>query len=156
MSSFDEIISLSLGDFFCVYYILDQNLGCKENGVNAFELDFYNLNQLNKKFDCVWSMNSLLHVNRSDLPMVLEGIDAALNENGLFFMGVYGGEDTESNYVHNMYDSIDIPRYFSYYSIETLVGILQKTFEILHYDQYDVGRSHDFQSVTMRKKARKT
>jgi len=126
---------------------------CKENKIKAMELDFYNLSSLDKKFDCVWSMNSLLHVNRPDLSMVLNKIDTVLNENGLFYMGVYGGEDTETNYAHDTYDSVRIPRYFSFYSIETLVGVLQKTFDILHYDQYDVERSYDFQSVTMRKKA---
>ena len=47
---------------------------CKEKGIDAYELDFYDLSALNKKFDCVYSMNCLLHVPKSDLPQVLKNI----------------------------------------------------------------------------------
>jgi len=40
-------------------------------------------------------MNSLLHVPKSDLPRVLTSIDSVLDDGGLFYMGVYGGEDFE-------------------------------------------------------------
>jgi cyclopropane fatty-acyl-phospholipid synthase-like methyltransferase len=122
---------------------------CKEKGIEAYELDFYDISAMNKKFDCVWSMNSLLHVPKPDLPRVLNEINDALNEKGLFYMGVYGGVDAESDYVNEI---SEVPRFFSYFSGHKLKEILGKTFDILEYRQIDVGRNTDFQSVVMRKK----
>ena len=122
---------------------------CKTKSIDAYELDFYNLSELNKKYDCIWSMNSLLHVPKSDLPKVLKNIDDVLNEKGLFYMGVYGGEDTESDWINNI---LKIPRFFSYYSKNRLKEVLNKIFEIIRFEQFDVGRNIDFQSILMRKK----
>jgi len=122
---------------------------CREKGIDAYELDFYNLSALNKKYDCIWSMNSLLHIPKSDLPKVLKNIDNVLNDDGLFYMGVYGGEDTENDWIN---DVSQIPRFFSYYSENKLRAVLQDIFEIISFEQFDVGRNIDFQSVFMRKR----
>ncbi|MCL2573002.1 MAG: class I SAM-dependent methyltransferase [Defluviitaleaceae bacterium] len=126
---------------------------CKARGINAHELDFYNLSTLNKKFDCIWAMNSLLHVTKLDFAEVLTNVYAALHENGLFYMGVYGGEDSEKNWVNELYDT---PRFFSFYSEAKLKEAIPDVFEIISFKQYDVGRHVDFQSVIMRKNNVKT
>lgn len=122
---------------------------CREKSINAYELDFYNLSSLGKKFDCIWAMNTLLHVPKADLPEVLDEIDFVLNDGGIFYMGVYGGIDSENDFIN---DVTETPRFFSYYSEENLKNILSKTFEIIEFNQFDVGRNIDFQSVIMRKK----
>lgn len=122
---------------------------CKEKNIEAYELDFYNISNLNKKFDCIWSMNSLLHVPKADLPQVLKEINLVLNEKGLFYMGVYGGVDSESEFVNEVTDT---PRFFSYYSESKLKEVLSKVFDIIEFEQMDVGRNIDFQAVIMRKK----
>jgi len=122
---------------------------CKEKNIEAYELDFYNISNLNKKFDCIWSMNSLLHVPKADLPQVLNEINSVLNEKGLFYMGVYGGIDTESEYVNEVNDT---PRFFSYYSESKIKEVLSNVFDIIEFQQIDVGRNIDFQAVIMRKK----
>ncbi len=53
---------------------------CRDKGLDAYELDFYNLKSLNKTFDCVYSMNSILHVPKNDLANVLRR-----NEKSLFY-----------------------------------------------------------------------
>jgi cyclopropane fatty-acyl-phospholipid synthase-like methyltransferase len=125
---------------------------CIEKGIDAYELDFYDLSALNKKFDCVWSMNSLLHVPKSDLPEVLINIDSVINENGFFYMGVYGGNDTEHNWVNDLSET---PRFFSSYSESKIKEVLDKVFEIISFEQLDVGSNRgniDFQSIIMRKR----
>jgi len=125
---------------------------CKEKSIEAHELDYYHVAELGKKFHCVWATNSLLHVPKADLPRVLASIDSVLDDGGLFYMGVYGGEDSESEYVKS--DVSEYPRFFSSYSKEALHGILCKQFEIITFRQYDVqrGRSFEFQSILMRKR----
>jgi len=135
---------------------------CKEKSIEAYELDFYDLSSLGKKFDCVWSMNSLLHVPRPDLPQVLQGINSVLNPSGLFYMGVYGGVDSEAEYVN---DRSAVPRFFSHYTDEKLQELLGGYFEIISFDRYDLtsGAKNffkqnkcrgaiDFQSAVLRKK----
>lgn len=122
---------------------------CREKRIEAYELDFYNLYTLNKTFDCIWSMNSLLHVPKPDLLQVLKGIDSVLNANGLFYMGVYGGVDAESDFVNEVSKT---PRFFSYFSEQRLKETLSGIFDIIDFKQIDVGRNIDFQAATMRKK----
>lgn len=125
---------------------------CREKSIDAHELDYYNVADLGKKFQCIWAMNSLLHVPKADLPRVLKAIDSVLEEGGLFFMGVYGGEDNEHEYIKS--DVSEHPRFFSSYSKEALQDVLAQQFEIISFRQYDVhrGRSFEFQSILMRKR----
>ena len=122
---------------------------CMDKNIEAYELDIYNVSNLNKKYDCIWSMNSLLHVPKDDIPQVLNEINLVLNENGLFYMGVYGGVDTENEFVN---DVTDTPRFFSYYSESKLKEVLSTVFDIIEFEQFDVGRNIDFQAVILRKK----
>jgi len=126
---------------------------CKEKNIEAYELDFYNLSDINKKFDCIWAMNTLLHVPKTDLPKILNEINLVLKENGLFYMGVYGGEDFENEYVKA--EVSDVPRFFSYYSRNNLKSTLDNCFKIIEFEEFNVGRGTEkdiFQSIIMRKK----
>ena len=126
---------------------------CKEKGIDAHELDFYNLSSLNKKFDCVYAINTLLHVPKADLPHVLHEIDSVLESNGLFYMGVYAGDDVETESVQS--EVSDVPRLFMFYSEAYLKGILINYFQILDFESLEIdthGNVDVFHSVTMRKK----
>lgn len=126
---------------------------CREKSIDAYELDFYNISTLNRKFDCIWAMNSLLHVPKVDLPEVLSSIDMVLDDNGLFFMGVYGGKDAERDFV--LEEVTAIPRFFSYYTDSKLKEALSKFFDVIDFEHIDIGQNTDnllFQAVTMRKK----
>jgi len=122
---------------------------CRARNINAHEMDFYNLSALGKKFDCIWAMNSLLHVPKSDLPTVLHGIADVMNDGGLFYMGVYGGEDKENHFVN---DLCDTPRYFAMYTAEKLKPILSDVFDIVMFREIPLDDNETHQSVIMRKK----
>ena len=126
---------------------------CREKSVEAYEMDFYNLSSLKKNFDCVWAINTLLHVPKADLSHVLNEIDSVLDANGLFYMGLYGGKNSEGEYVNA--EISETPRFFSFHSEAYLKHMLENYFEILKFEQIDVGEGtevHIFYSVTMRKK----
>jgi cyclopropane fatty-acyl-phospholipid synthase-like methyltransferase len=122
---------------------------CIDKGLEAYELDFTYITSLNKTFDCVWSMNSLLHLEKSELPIVLEKIDTVLNPDGLFYMGVYGGEDKEE---YKYREGFPTPRYFSFFSDEKLKNILIRQFDIVRFDIIEIEQTYHFQSVVLRKK----
>jgi len=110
---------------------------CKEKGVEAYELDYYNLSSLGRKFDCIWAMNSLLHVPKADLSGVLDEINSVLNDGGLLYIGVYGGDDWEREDV--MHEDLDVPRYYASYSLDSLVCALGNHFMIVSSRQLDPG-----------------
>ena len=127
---------------------------CIEKNIEAYELDFYDLSSLNKKFDCVYSLNNLLYVPKNDLPKVFEEINLVLNINGLFYMGLYGGNDIEKELFFN--DVSDIPLNFTFYSENYLKSTLKKYFEIISFEQIDIDHQLNdfkkFNSVVLRKK----
>ncbi len=57
----------------------------KITGIPVRRLLFSDLDY-ESEFDAVWACSSLLHVPSAELPAVLEGIRAALKENGILFM----------------------------------------------------------------------
>lgn len=121
---------------------------CREKGIESYQLDFYNLHQIDKKFDAVWSMNSLLHVEKANLDLVLEEIGSMLNPLGLFFMGVYGGEDSEGIWQNDLY----IPhRFFSFYTDEKIKKVLSTHFQVISFERIETGGKYHFQSIIMRK-----
>ena len=122
---------------------------CRGKGIGAYELDFYNLHQTGKKFDAVWSMNSLLHVEKSNLNLVLEGIKSVLNPSGLFFMGVYVGEDSEGIWQEDFYTP---HRFFSFYTDENIKNAVSNHFELISFEKIETGGKYHFQSMIMRKK----
>ena len=64
---------------------------CRAKGLEAYVMDFLNLNFPDTHFDAVYALNCLLHVPKVELPAVLTAIHRILKPSGLFFMGVYGG-----------------------------------------------------------------
>lgn len=125
---------------------------CKEKNILAYEMDFYNLSSLHEQFDCVWAMNTLLHVPKLDLTKVLNEIKSVIKPNGLFYMGVYGGVDFEKDYVNAEISST--PRFFSYYSENNLKAVLINHFKIESFEQFEVNKNNGkdiFQSIVMRK-----
>ncbi|MCL2356842.1 MAG: class I SAM-dependent methyltransferase [Defluviitaleaceae bacterium] len=123
---------------------------CKEKGIDAREADFYNLAELGKKFDCVWAMNSLLHVPKTDLREVLQGIFDVLNPGGFFYMGVWGGRDSE--HIYTLGEVCETPRFFSFFTQEKLRDELQSVFNILSFEEIDNARDGTaFQSIVMRR-----
>lgn len=122
---------------------------CREKDIEAYEMDFYNLSKLNKRFDAVWAMNCLLHVEKANLCSVLKEINGVLNPSGLFFMGVYGGEDKEGIWEDDSY----IPkRFFAFYTDESIKNAVQVYFDIISFERIETGGDYYFQSVIMRKK----
>lgn len=125
---------------------------CREKGVEAYEMDFCQLSSLGRTFDCVYTLNALLHVPAEDLRQVLAEIDAVLNPDGLVYIGVYSGEDQVRWWVKEEISSA--PRFFMFYAADTLRTVLEEFFEVLRFETYPVGEADDlFHSILLRKRA---
>lgn len=125
---------------------------CREKGIEAEQLDFYELPSWGRTFQGIYGLNCLLHVPKAELRGVLEAIHDALEPHGLFYMGVYGGKNSEG--VWNG-DWCEPKRFFSFYTHEALQAELVKVFDIVSFEAIDLGEEKHiryFQSVIMRKK----
>lgn len=126
---------------------------CQKRGVEATTLDLYDLEKLGRKFDAIFSLNVLLHVPRKDIETVLDEIHSTLNENGIFFFGVYGGIEEEKTIIDK--SKMGLPRFFSFLSDKTILEIVKDKFEVIKFVTIDVQGKQEgfhFQSLFLRKK----
>jgi len=124
---------------------------CRQKGLDSKVMDFNDLQFPENFFDAVYAMNSLLHLPKKELPAVLRAINVILKNNGLFFMGVYGGVDHQGIWEEDAYEP---KRFFSFYEDEHLKKILGKRFGLISFRKIDTAESDrhlHFQSITMRK-----
>jgi SAM-dependent methyltransferase len=122
---------------------------CNERGIRASVYDLYELSQFGETFDAMWAMKSLIHVEKCNLPQVLQEIQQALNPSGLFFMGVYGGDEWEGILEGDLFSP---PRYLSFYSEERMKEIVSQYFELVRYEKVEFERKYYFQALTLRKR----
>lgn len=122
---------------------------CQQKGLNAHIMDMVDLDFEEGSFEAVYSLNSLLHLPKTELPIVLQNIRRVLKANGLFFLGVYGGYDFEGIWETDSY----VPkRFFSFHSDEGLRQAVTASFTLLSFKQINSGDGDlHFQSLTLRK-----
>jgi SAM-dependent methyltransferase len=121
---------------------------CREKGLTAYEMDFFHLDFPPRSFDAVHALNCLLHVPKRDLPEVLQAIRALLKPGGLFYLGVYGGKESEGVYPEDHYEP---KRFFSFLSDEQIEAVATKLFELVDFRQIPLqGDEFHFQALILR------
>jgi SAM-dependent methyltransferase len=121
---------------------------CRAKGIKAHVRDFLHLDLPAASFDAVYALNCLLHVPNHDLPAVLAAVAAVLRPGGLFFVGVYGGEETGEGPIAD--DAHVPPRFFSWRTDEDLLGFATAArFDVVDFHHVDTDRGQRFQSLTL-------
>lgn len=121
---------------------------CREKGLKAEVRSFDALGFPARSFDAVFGLNCLLHVPKDELRRSLEEIRRVLKPDGLFYMGVYGGPDSEGVWEK---DSYEPKRFFAMYSDENLLKAVGGTFEIVYFNTESMGEGNPhFQSLVLR------
>ncbi len=122
---------------------------CKDKGLNAFCMDFYNLDFEPESFDAVYALNCLLHVPKAKLDSVLGQVDKVLKPGGLFFYGVYGGQDSEGIWENDPYEP---KRFFSMFEDDAILEVVQRRFKVENFHTVSMGEGvPHFQSLLLRK-----
>ncbi|HEY51925.1 MAG TPA: class I SAM-dependent methyltransferase [Caldilineae bacterium] len=124
---------------------------CSEKGLTACAMDVLALAFPADSFDAVFTLNSLLHIPKRHLPRALANIRAVLKPGGLFYMGVYGGPDSERVWED---DPLEPKRFFSFHSDEQLQQAAADFFEILTFKRLPfptTDASIHFQSLLLRR-----
>ena len=103
---------------------------CRAKGLNARVMDFKHLDFPAEQFDAVYALNCLLHVPKKDLPDILAAIKRLLKPSGLFYMAVYGGQESEGVWEEDHHQP---KRFFSFYNDEQISEISANLFDILDF-----------------------
>jgi SAM-dependent methyltransferase len=125
---------------------------CRQKGLTAYVMDFYQLDFPPQSFDAIFALNCLLHVPGADLPAVLQRLHQFLQPAGLFYYGVYGGEEIEGYFSQSPGQQ---PRFFSYHTDEFMRQVVQQCFETVSFKVIPLEWEHKthFQSMILRRKA---
>lgn len=133
----------------CIDISTEMIKACKEKALEAYVMDFYDLNFEEESFDAVWSLNTLLHIPKKHIDQVLKNVKRVLKPKGLFYIGVYGGHNSEGIYEDDFYTP---KRFFSFYDNEKIKEVVSKHFEIVDFEFFTPENSNrDFQSIILRK-----
>ncbi|WP_144941979.1 bifunctional 2-polyprenyl-6-hydroxyphenol methylase/3-demethylubiquinol 3-O-methyltransferase UbiG [Paenibacillus sp. 32O-W] len=124
---------------------------CKEKGLNAHVMDFYELAFPEGAFDAVYALNCLLHVPNHEMGDVLSGIRRVLKPDGVFFLGLYGGQDSEGIWEE---DWCEPKRFFAFRSDDMIQDLVKPYFQLEYFNTVQLGeRNPHFQSLILRKKS---
>lgn len=123
---------------------------CRQKGLRAEVMDVCDLRLPASSFDAAYSLNCLLHLPKSEFPIALDNIHRLLKPGGLFYLGIYGGVEREGVYEEDTYEP---KRFFSFWTDEALKPKLIPRFEILQFENIDIGNQDGlgFQSLILRK-----
>lgn len=122
---------------------------CREKGLKAHCMDFTKLMFEAESFDAVFALNCLLHIPKQELDSVLEQIANVLRPEGLFFYGVYGGQDSEGVWEKDFYEP---KRFFSMFQDDALQQVVRSRFLVEDFHTIPMGKGPHFQSLMLRKK----
>ena len=122
---------------------------CLQKGIDAHVMDLYDLKFKEGEFDAIYAMNCLLHVPVAELPGVLGGIIRVVKQDGLVFIGNYGG-DSEGR---RRFSNQKIGRFFSFREHGEYMQYLEDSgFEVLDSDNLISETKYKFNSYILRKK----
>lgn len=119
---------------------------CKNKGLHAIEMDFYDLKFEDASFDGIWAMNTLLHVPKQELPNVLFEIKRVMKPEGIFYMGVYGGKNQEGVWEEDTYSP---QRFFSFHDEATIQETVSAVFKLAQFRKIALDGEFDFYSMIL-------
>jgi SAM-dependent methyltransferase len=123
---------------------------CRQKGLRAMVIDVCDLQLEGETFDAAFSLNTLLHLPKDEFPVALENMQGALKPGGLFYLGIYGGRDSEGIFEDDHYEP---KRFFSFFTDDELKAALAPYFELVSFEAIQLNEADDlhFQSVVLQK-----
>jgi SAM-dependent methyltransferase len=122
---------------------------CREKGLEAYVMDFLSLDFPPASFESLYAMNCLLHVPTRNLPVVLQNLQHLLSPGGLFFLGVYGGNEEEGVHENDWHNP---PRFFAHHTDAFMRQAVSPFFEIVSFKTIPIENpAWHFQSMVLRR-----
>lgn len=122
---------------------------CHQKGLSAHVMDMTDLKFAPNSFDAVYALNSFLHISEAEFMTALENVKKVLKPTGLFYLGVYGGQEFEGIWGK---DSYRPKRFFSLRTDEHIQQLTAQLFELLSFKRIELENNDShFQSLFLRK-----
>ena len=122
---------------------------CGAKGLLSARMDSYHLGYLDETFDAVWSLNVLLHVPKASIGEVWREIRRVMKPGAIFFLGVYGGPDSEGP---SDRDANEPKRFFSYFTDDEIQTRLRQIFQLISFERTELSvPGGHFQGLTLQK-----
>lgn len=111
---------------------------CQQKGLEAYVMDFLNLDFPANSFDAIYAVNCLLHVPKPDLPTVLKAIRRILKKDGVFLLGLYGGIERDGPWENDRHEP---KRYFALYPDASIQKIVKQFFTLERFETIETDDS---------------
>ncbi|MBP7998673.1 MAG: class I SAM-dependent methyltransferase [Chloroflexi bacterium] len=125
---------------------------CQAKGLTAYVMDFLHLDFPDQSFAALFALNCLLHVPLADKPHVLAEIHRLLQPGGLFYLGIYGGEEFEGIWADDFHEP---KRFFSYHTDEAIQNLVAPLFDLVYFRPIELAEGRPgfhFQSMIWRRR----
>jgi SAM-dependent methyltransferase len=120
---------------------------CRAKGLDARVADVLALDFPAAAFDAIYTVNCLVHVPDADLHAVLANLAPMLRPEGLMYLGVWGGQDSEGT-IDN--DDHEPKRFFAFRTDERIQEYASRDFAIVDFHTVTAEDGNQFQSLTVR------
>ena len=148
------------GSFFASYEIAvtcidlsaENVQAAREKGLKAEQMDVTQLNFEDGSFGAVWSWNCLLHLPKVEWAQALAEIHRVLKPGGLFFLGVFGGNEFEGVWENDDYHP---KRFYTFMPDNELIKLVEGHFELVDFHTHRTSASAPaahFQALTCKRK----
>lgn len=123
---------------------------CHRKGLDAIVMDFGKMSFPASTFEAVYAMNCLLHVPHQNFGEILNSVYDLLMPSGLFFLGQYGGMDSEGVYDRDQYHP---KRFYSLWTDSQIKSLAGDKFTIEHFEtiKHDPEDEFYFQCLFLRR-----
>jgi SAM-dependent methyltransferase len=122
---------------------------CRARGLVAHVMDVADLRFPPDSFGAAYAMNCLVHVPKSQLRGVLEGISRVVKRGGLFYLGIYGGREFEGVWDDDYFEP---KRFFCHHPDEDLCSVVGEYFRLESFRRIPQGwNGLHFQSLILRR-----
>ena len=135
-------------DVTCIDLSAENVRAAQQKRLQAAQMDATNLEFQDGLFDAVWSWNCLLHLPKPEWSVALAEISRVIKPNGLFFLGVFGGNDFEGVWEDDDYRP---KRFYTFMPNDQLKSIVGAHFEIIDFHTHRTSAAAPaahFQAVT--------
>ncbi|MEM8861973.1 MAG: class I SAM-dependent methyltransferase [Chloroflexota bacterium] len=135
-------------DVTCIDLSAENVKAAAAKGLKSLQMDVTQLEFADDTFDAVWSFDCLLHLPKSEWPIALAEIKRVLRPSGVFFLGVFGGNDFEGIWEEDTYRP---KRFYSFWTDDDLQAVLSEHFELIDFHTHrtaDSAPAIHFQALT--------
>ncbi len=111
---------------------------CKTKGIEAHVMDMMDMSFEDSCFDCIYTLNCLLHIPKNSLSKAFNEFSRVLKSGGYMFICQYGNKEEDDEGIKNFDGKGE--RFFAFRTVESFLEIVNETgIKVIKSGVLDVG-----------------